>query len=64
MPAGVPWTTYTKFTMAALFSMFLGSQCVHQVYRPLDDLPDLIKAERKQKKCAQEEKDIRTSDNL
>ena len=42
MPAGVTWRRYLTFGTAAMFSMFLGSHTVHQIYRPLDDLPDLI----------------------
>jgi len=48
MPAGVSTPTYLKFTAAALFSMFLGSQSVHAYYRPLADIEELLrKAEGK-----------------
>jgi len=55
MPAGVSWKRYITFTIAAMFSMFLGSQSVHLVYRPLEDLPELIKE-------AKEKENIETSD--
>ena len=55
MPAGVSWKRYITFTVAAMFSMFLGSQSVHLVYRPLEDLPELIKE-------AKEKENIETSD--
>jgi len=43
MPAGVSTYTYVKFATAALVSMALGSQTVHVIYRPLQDLDDLVK---------------------
>ena len=33
MPAGVSWTTYLKFAMAAGLSMVAGAQTVHHLYR-------------------------------
>ena len=42
MPAGVSWGEYLRFAAAALGSMFLGSQAVHLVYRPLDDMDKVI----------------------
>ncbi len=36
MPAGLSWTQYIMTMSCALFSMFLGSQFVHLIYRPLD----------------------------
>ena len=51
MPAGVTWRKYITFTIAAMFSMLLGSQSVHLVYRPLDDLPELIDVAKKLEKC-------------
>lgn len=48
MPAGVPWSTYIKFLCAASFSMFVGAQIVHSVYRPLDDLDALVQKEIEQ----------------
>ena len=42
MPAGVSWPKYLKFLSAAMFSMLLGSQSVHLIYRPLDNLDELV----------------------
>lgn len=42
------WPTYIKFFCAATFSMFIGAQIVHAVYRPLDDLDELVKKEIEQ----------------
>lgn len=33
------------FSVASLFSMFLGSQVVHRIYRPLEDLEMLADVE-------------------
>jgi len=40
MPAGVGWWTYLKFTTAAGLSMVAGSQTVHYIYKPLEDIED------------------------
>lgn len=45
MPAGVSWPTYLKFVTAASLSMFFGAQVVHNIYRPLDDLDEMVKQE-------------------
>jgi len=42
MPAGVSWGEYLRFGAAAMASMVAGSQLVHRVYRPLDDLPEQL----------------------
>ena len=42
MPAGVGMGEYARFMAAAMFSMFLGSQAVHHIYRPLDDFGDFV----------------------
>lgn len=46
MPAGVTWGVYLRYTAAALLSMMAGSQVVHMYYRPMDDLPSLVEAEK------------------
>ena len=46
MPAGVSWGRYLRFTAAAFASMMAGSQFVHMYYRPLEDLDDLVTAEK------------------
>lgn len=48
MPAGVSWSSYIKFTCTATFSMFVGAQIVHLLYRPLDDLDELVQKEIEQ----------------
>ena len=48
MPAGVTWRKYITFSIAAMFSMLLGAQSVHLVYRPLEDLPQLIDEAKKE----------------
>jgi len=53
MPAGVSWKRYLTFGTAAMFSMFLGAQTVHYVYRPLDDLPELINAAKTKENTAE-----------
>jgi len=57
MPAGVSLYTYSKFTCAALLSMALGSQAVHQYYKPLQDIEEIIR-ETQEKALPQEVKDI------
>ena len=42
MPAGVGTGEYVRFVAAAMFSMFLGSQAVHHLYRPLEDFGDYV----------------------
>lgn len=44
--------TYFAFVFGGLFSAFLGSQCVHNYYKPLDDLPQVIEAVREARKKA------------
>ena len=42
MPAGVSWSKYLRFGFAAMLSMMAGAQCVHAIYRPMDDMSQLI----------------------
>ena len=63
MPAGVSWSRYIKFGTAAMFSMFLGSQAVHILYRPLDDLPELIEAAKLDKQDVSDGKQVGDSKN-
>lgn len=48
LPAGVTIGQYIRFSAAAFLSMFLGSQTVHNYYRPLRDLDKYIEAEIEQ----------------
>lgn len=45
LPPGVSAGRYVTFTISALISMFLGSQLVHNYYKPLKDLNKYIEAE-------------------
>jgi len=67
MPAGVSWGEYLRFAVAALASMALGSQAVHHLYRPLDDMDKIVEemksarlkqitAEEEQKTAKEEQK--------
>jgi len=47
MPAGVPWPVYLKFSLTAMLSMMAGAQLIHSIYRPLDDMEELVTAEVK-----------------
>ena len=49
MPGGVGMGEYTRFMVAAMFSMLLGSQTVHFFYRPLDDLDDYVMRAKEEK---------------
>jgi hypothetical protein len=42
MPAGVNLSTYVKFFVASMLSMMAGSQTIHIIYHPLDDLDVLV----------------------
>ncbi len=42
MPAGVSLPTYVKFFFASMLSMMAGSQTIHVIYHPLDDLDVLV----------------------
>lgn len=46
MPAGVSWSNYLKFASASLFSMFVGSQTVHQFYHPMRDFDKFLEEYR------------------
>ncbi|XP_014780298.1 uncharacterized protein LOC106876313 [Octopus bimaculoides] len=46
MPAGVSWFSYLKHATVAMLFMMAGAQTVHLIYRPLDDLEDLVRAEK------------------
>ena len=45
MPAGVSWSQYMKFFLAAIASMMAGAQTVHICYRPLEDMNQLVDQE-------------------
>ncbi|XP_068977444.1 ubiquinol-cytochrome c reductase complex assembly factor 6 [Bombus flavifrons] len=42
MPYGISWPRFISFISLAFLTTASGSQAVHLIYRPLDDLDDLI----------------------
>ena len=46
---------YVKFTLSAFAMMMLGAQSVHVIYRPLEDLPQVIEKMRAERKKLREE---------
>ena len=47
MPAGVGWFQYSMFFAAAMASMLAGSQFVHVMYKPLENMETLVNIEIK-----------------
>jgi len=47
MPGGLSVPKYIAFLGSSLLSMSFGSQIVHNIYRPLDDLDEYIEKYRK-----------------
>lgn len=45
LPSNVTIGQYLRFSASALASMFLGSQVVHNFYKPLNDLDKFIDEE-------------------
>lgn len=45
LPPGVTAGQYIRFTCTALCTMFLGSQLVHNYYKPLKDLDKYLQSE-------------------
>ncbi|XP_070149266.1 ubiquinol-cytochrome c reductase complex assembly factor 6 [Polyergus mexicanus] len=50
MPAGVSWPRYIMFCTTAMITMLAGAQCVHEIYKPLDDLEDLVEQRLKERR--------------
>ncbi|XP_019882692.1 uncharacterized protein LOC109609908 [Camponotus floridanus] len=50
MPAGLSWPRYITFCSVAMITMLSGAQWVHQIYRPLDDLEDLVEQRLKERR--------------
>jgi len=48
MPGGLSVPKYIAFMASTLLSMSFGSQIVHNIYKPLDDLDEYIEKYRKQ----------------
>lgn len=49
MSAGFSTTRYIVFCITAFLTMAAGAQCVHVIYRPLDDLEDLVETRLKER---------------
>lgn len=45
---------YVKFSLMAITSMMFGSQIVHNVYKPLDDLEDYVDKEMEKLKATKD----------
>lgn len=54
MSGNIPIAAYVKFGIMAMVSMMFGSQLVHNVYKPLDDLEDYVEKEIENLKAANE----------
>ncbi|XP_011694323.1 PREDICTED: uncharacterized protein LOC105453811 [Wasmannia auropunctata] len=42
MSPNISTTRFVTFCVASLLTMLTGAQCVHKIYKPLDDLEDLV----------------------
>ncbi|XP_050532789.1 uncharacterized protein LOC126900852 [Daktulosphaira vitifoliae] len=45
MSGSIPLGLYVKYSFMALVSMMVGSQIVHNHFKPLDDLEDYVERE-------------------
>lgn len=52
MSGNISLASYVKFSIMALTSMMFGSQFVHNIYKPLDDLDDYVEKEMEKLKAA------------
>ena len=50
MPAGLTWPRYLSFFAASMLTALAGSQLVHDYYKPLNDLEDLVQQELERRK--------------
>lgn len=48
------WPRYILFSTVSLLTTLAGAQVVHNYYRPLDDLEELVQQELERRKKAQE----------
>ena len=42
MPGGLSWPKYVTLMSSSMFMMFLGSQLVHNIYKPLKDQEEYV----------------------
>lgn len=47
----VSTSSYVKFVIMAMTSMMFGSQFIHNIYKPLDDLEDYVEREMEKLKA-------------
>lgn len=52
MSGSISLASYVKFSIVALTSMMFGSQFVHNIYKPLDDLEDYVEKEMEKLKAS------------
>lgn len=50
MYAGISFVKYASVLVISAVSMMAGSQLVHQLYKPLDDLEDYVEREIQKRK--------------
>lgn len=58
MSGSVPTSSYVKFVLMAMASMMFGSQFIHNIYKPLDDLEEYVEKEMEKLKAAKEWKPL------
>lgn len=56
LPSNVTLGQYIRFSLAAMFSMFLGSQVIHNTYKPLHDLRKFIDEELNNSNLSEDQK--------
>lgn len=54
MSGNLPTSSYVKFVLMAMASMMFGSQFIHNIYKPLDDLEEYVEKEMEKLKAAKE----------
>uniref|UniRef100_A0A0B7AY43 Uncharacterized protein n=1 Tax=Arion vulgaris TaxID=1028688 RepID=A0A0B7AY43_9EUPU len=58
MPVGLSWPRYISVVTVAMLSMFAGSQSVHTLYRPLEDLQARVELEKENLRKAATDKNV------
>ena len=48
MPGGLSWPKYVTLMSSSMVMMFLGSQLVNNVFKPMSDLPQYVDNYREQ----------------
>jgi len=63
MPVGLTTSQYIKYLSASIVCMFIGSQAVHLVYKPLDNLEHLVELEKEKLVKSIEEEESKKKKN-